>query len=102
MRPRKWSRPPVGLGGAGALIDQAVEASPGEWEGVEDVMFERLARVINRVPWVVVGVAIAFAAIAGVLGGPVAKSLQVGGFQDLSTQSSLAIDRLQSASGLRA
>jgi RND superfamily putative drug exporter len=30
-------------------------------------MFERLARVINRVPWVVVGVAIAFAAIAGVV-----------------------------------
>ena len=66
------------------------------------MMFERLARVINRLPWVVVGVAIAFAAIAGVLGGPVAKSLQVGGFQDPSTQSSLAIDRLQSASGLRA
>jgi uncharacterized membrane protein YdfJ with MMPL/SSD domain len=66
------------------------------------VMFERLGRLINRAPWVVVGVAIVFAALAGVFGGPVAKSLQVGGFQDPSSQSSLAVDRLQVASGLRA
>ncbi|MEO8744088.1 MAG: MMPL family transporter [Candidatus Dormiibacterota bacterium] len=65
-------------------------------------MFERLARLINRVPWVVVGAAIVFAAVAGVLGSPVSKSLQVGGFQDPSAQSSLAIDRLQSATGVRA
>jgi uncharacterized membrane protein YdfJ with MMPL/SSD domain len=66
------------------------------------VMFERLGRLINRAPWVIVGVAIVFAALAGVFGGPVAKSLQVGGFQDPSSQSTLAVDRLQSASGLRA
>ena len=65
-------------------------------------MFERLARLINRAPWAIVGVAIAFAAIGGIFGGPVAKSLQVGGFQDPSSQSTLAVDRLQSASGVRA
>jgi uncharacterized membrane protein YdfJ with MMPL/SSD domain len=65
-------------------------------------MFDRLARVINRVPWVVVGVAIAFAAISGVFGGPVSQSLQVGGFQDPSSQSSVALDRLEAATGMRA
>src|SRR5258706_391469 len=65
-------------------------------------MFDRLARMINRVPWVVVGVAIAFAAMSGVFGGSVAKSLQVGGFQDPSSQSSVALDRLEQATGMRA
>ena len=66
------------------------------------MMFERLARVINRVPWIVIGAAIVFAAVAGMFGGPVSKSLQVGGFQDPSAQSSLAVDRLESATGMRA
>jgi RND superfamily putative drug exporter len=66
------------------------------------VIFDRLARVINRVPWVVVGVAIVFAALSGVFGGPVSKSLQAGGFQDPTSQSSLALDRLESATGMRA
>lgn len=66
------------------------------------MIFDRLARMINRVPWVVVGVALAFAAISGAFGGPVAKSLQVGGFQDPSSQSSLALDRLEAATGMRA
>jgi uncharacterized membrane protein YdfJ with MMPL/SSD domain len=65
-------------------------------------MFDRLARVINRVPWAVVAVAIAFAALSGVFGGPVSKSLQVGGFQDPSSQSTQALDRLESAAGVRA
>src|ERR1700704_4689617 len=65
-------------------------------------MFERLARMINRVPWVVVAVAIAFAAMSGVFGGSVSKSLQAGGFQDPSSQSSLALDRLEQATGMRA
>src|SRR5712671_2726270 len=65
-------------------------------------MFDRLARMINRVPWVVVGVAIAFAAMSGVFGGSVAKSLQVGGFQDPSSQSSVALDRLEQATAMRA
>ena len=54
-------------------------------------MFERLARLINRSPWVIVGIAIALAAIGGIFGGPVAKSLQVGGFQDPSSQSTVAV-----------
>ena len=66
------------------------------------MIFERLGRLINRAPWVIVGVAIAFAAIGGVFGGPVAKSLQVGGFQDPGSESTIAVARLQSASGLRA
>jgi uncharacterized membrane protein YdfJ with MMPL/SSD domain len=66
------------------------------------VIFDRLARVINRAPWVVVGVAIVFAALSGVFGGPVSKSLQVGGFQDPSSQSTLALNRLESAAGVRA
>jgi RND superfamily putative drug exporter len=65
-------------------------------------MFDRLGRVINRVPWVVVGVAIVFAALSGILGGPVSKSLQAGGFQDPTSQSSQALDRLQQATGMRA
>src|ERR1700694_818690 len=64
-------------------------------------MFERLARSINKAPWVIVGVAIAFAAIGGIFGGPGAKPLQVGGFQDPSSQSTVAVARLQSASGVR-
>jgi RND superfamily putative drug exporter len=64
-------------------------------------MFDRLARVINRVPWVVVGVAIVFAALSGVFGGPVSKSLQSGGFQDPSSQSQQALDRLEQATGMR-
>ena len=67
----------------------------GEWKGVKKVIFARLARLI-------VGVAIAFAAIGGIFGGPVAKSLQVGGFQDPASQSTIATARLQSASGVRA
>jgi uncharacterized membrane protein YdfJ with MMPL/SSD domain len=66
------------------------------------MIFEGLARLINRAPWVIVGVAIAFAAIGGIFGGPVAKSLQVGGFQDPTSQSTVAVARLQSASGVRA
>ncbi len=66
------------------------------------MIFERLARLINRAPWVIVGVALAFAAIGGIFGGPVAKSLQVGGFQDPASQSTVAVARLQSASGVRA
>ena len=65
------------------------------------MIFERLGRLINRAPWVIVGIAIAFAAIGGIFGGPVAKSLQVGGFQDPNSQSTVAVARLQSASGVR-
>jgi uncharacterized membrane protein YdfJ with MMPL/SSD domain len=65
-------------------------------------MFDRWARVINRGPWVVVGVGILFMALSGIFGGPVSKSLQAGGFQDPSSQSSLALARLEQATGMRA
>ena len=65
-------------------------------------MFERWARVVNKVPWVVVGVGIVFMALSGAIGGSVSKSLQAGGFQDPSSQSSLALARLEQATGMRA
>jgi uncharacterized membrane protein YdfJ with MMPL/SSD domain len=65
-------------------------------------MFERWVRVINKVPWVVVGVGIVFMALSGAIGGSVSKSLQAGGFQDPSSQSSLALARLEQATGMRA
>src|ERR1700682_3227345 len=65
-------------------------------------MFERWSRVINRVPWVVVGVGIVFMALSGAIGGAVSKSLRAGGFQDPSSQSSLALARLEQATGMRA
>jgi uncharacterized membrane protein YdfJ with MMPL/SSD domain len=64
-------------------------------------MFGLLSRVINRLPWAVVGAGILFASIAGIFGGPVSKSLQSGGFQDPSSQSSQAVVRLENATGLR-
>jgi len=65
-------------------------------------MFDRLSGVINRFPWAVVIAGILFASLAGIVGGGVSKSLQSGGFQDPSSQSSTGVDRLQSATGLRA
>jgi putative drug exporter of the RND superfamily len=65
-------------------------------------MFDRLSGVINRFPWAVVIAGILFASLAGIVGGGVSKSLQSGGFQDPSSQSSAGVDRLQSATGLRA
>ena len=65
-------------------------------------MFDWLARVINRLPWAVVVAAILFASLAGIFGGGVSKSLQSGGFQDPSSQSSAGVNRLENASGLRA
>src|ERR1700682_4241451 len=65
-------------------------------------MFDRLTRVINKVPWIVVGVAIVFADLSGIFGGPVSNSLQVGVFQDPNSQSSQALARLEQATGMRA
>ena len=64
-------------------------------------LFGPLASVINKLPWVVVGAGIIFASAAGILGGSVSKSLQSGGFQDPSSQSSQAVVRLENATGLR-
>jgi uncharacterized membrane protein YdfJ with MMPL/SSD domain len=65
-------------------------------------LFGLLSGVINRLPWVVVGAGIIFASVAGIFGGPVSKSLQSGGFQDPSSQSTQAVARLENATGLRA
>lgn len=65
-------------------------------------MFERLAWLIDRLPWAVVVAGVLFAALAGAIGGNVSKSLQSGGFSDPSSQSIQGVDRQQSATGLRA
>ncbi|HEY1420589.1 MAG TPA: MMPL family transporter, partial [Candidatus Dormibacteraeota bacterium] len=64
-------------------------------------MFDGLAGLINRVPWGVVIAGVLFASLAGIFGGGVAKSLQSGGFQDLGSQSSQGVDRLETATGQR-
>ena len=64
-------------------------------------MFDALARMISRHPWRVAASGIAFAAICGVFGGPVAGLLQGGGFSDPSAQSTSAANRLEAATGIR-
>src|SRR5882672_11600662 len=64
-------------------------------------MFDALARMISRHPWRVAVSGIAFAAICGVFGGPVAGLLQGGGFNDPSSQSTSAANRLEAATGIR-
>ena len=64
-------------------------------------MFDVLARMISRHPWRVAVSGIAFAAICGVFGGPVAGLLQGGGFNDPSSQSTSAANRLEAATGIR-
>ena len=64
-------------------------------------MFDVLARLISRHPWRVAVSGIAFAAICGVFGGPVAGLLQGGGFNDPSAESTSAANRLEAATGIR-
>src|SRR5882672_8437650 len=64
-------------------------------------MFDALARMISRHPWRVAASGIAFAAICGVFGGPVAALLQGGGFNDPGSQSTSAANRLEAATGIR-
>jgi uncharacterized membrane protein YdfJ with MMPL/SSD domain len=64
-------------------------------------MFDALARTISRHPWRVAISGIAFAAICGVFGGPVAGLLQGGGFNDPSGESTSAANRLEAATGIR-
>ena len=65
-------------------------------------MFDRLAGLVNRMPWGVVIAGIVFASVAGIFGGSVSQSLQSGGFQDPGSQSSQGLNRLEGATGLRA
>ena len=64
-------------------------------------MFDAIARTISRHPWHVVISGIAFAAICGIFGGPVAGLLQGGGFNDPASQSSIAANRVEAATGIR-
>src|ERR1700693_6399305 len=64
-------------------------------------MFDALARMISRHPWRVAISGVAFAAICGVFGGPVAGLLQGGGFNDPSAESTSAASRLEAESGIR-
>ena len=64
-------------------------------------MFDALARMISRHPWRVAAAGIAFAAVCGIFGGPVAGLLQGGGFNDPAAESTSAADRLEAATGIR-
>jgi RND superfamily putative drug exporter len=64
-------------------------------------MFDAIARTISRHPWRVVISGIAFAAVCGIFGGPVAGLLQGGGFNDPASQSSTAANRIEAATGVR-
>jgi RND superfamily putative drug exporter len=64
-------------------------------------MFDAIARMISRHPWRVVASGVAFAAVCGIFGGPVAGLLQGGGFNDPSSQSTAAANRLEAATGIR-
>ena len=64
-------------------------------------MFDAIARMISRHPWRVAVSGMAFAAICGVFGGPVAGLLQGGGFNDPAAQSTSAANRLEAATGIR-
>src|ERR1700694_3690448 len=65
-------------------------------------MFDRLARVINKVPWIVVGVAIVFAALSGIFVAPVQKCRKAGGSRAPTSRPSQALARLEQATGMRA
>src|SRR6476661_1004038 len=64
-------------------------------------MFDVLARMISRHPWRVAVLGIAFAAVCGIFGGPVAGLLQGGGFNDPASESTAAATRLETATGIR-
>jgi uncharacterized membrane protein YdfJ with MMPL/SSD domain len=61
-----------------------------------------LANLAVAHPWRVVIAGVAFLALAGVLGSPVAGLLQGGGFQDPRAESVLAADKLRAATGINA
>ena len=61
-----------------------------------------LADLVVVHPWRVVIAGLAFLAVAGILGSPVAGLLQGGGFQDPRAESVLAADRLRATTGINA
>ncbi len=64
-------------------------------------MLDRIARLANNRAWLVAGAAIAFTAIAGILGGPVSGKLHQGGFTNPHSQSEAATRSLVDATGTR-
>ena len=66
------------------------------------MFFNRLAGLVNRLPWFVVGGAVVFATVAGIVGVPVAGVLSGGGFTDPASQAATATARLEQATGLTA
>jgi uncharacterized membrane protein YdfJ with MMPL/SSD domain len=59
----------------------------------------RLAALLARRPWRVVGLAVAFLAVAVVIGGPLTGNLTSAGFEDPDAEFVAARDSLQAASG---
>ncbi|TMD04562.1 MAG: MMPL family transporter [Chloroflexi bacterium] len=68
----------------------------------ETRMLDWIARLANSRAWVVVGIAVAFTALAGALGGPVASQLHQGGFTNPKSESEAATRSLVAATGTRA
>ena len=64
-------------------------------------MLDRIARLANARAWLLVAVAVAFTAIAGILGGPVSSKLHQGGFTNPHSQSEAATRTLVDATGTR-
>lgn len=60
----------------------------------------RLAALLTRRPWRVVGLAIAFMAIAVIVGGPLTGNLTSAGFEDPDAEFVAARDSLQAATGV--
>ncbi len=65
-------------------------------------MLDWIARLANSRAWVVVGFAVAFTALSGALGGPVAGQLHQGGFTNPKSESEAATRSLAAATGTRA
>ena len=61
-----------------------------------------LANLVVVHPWRVVAAGLLFLALAGIIGGPVARLLQGGGFTDAGSESVLAAEKLRAATGINA
>jgi uncharacterized membrane protein YdfJ with MMPL/SSD domain len=62
--------------------------------------FARIAALATRRPWRIVAVTLVLAAVAGVIGTPVASMLPAGGFEDPASQSVKARDAMFAAAGV--
>ena len=60
----------------------------------------RLAALVSRRPWRVIAIAVAFLAVAVIVGGPLTSNLTSSGFEDPDAEFVAARDHLQQASGV--